>query len=51
MMLHVSEVSAQEQMPGLVTTWALEFLGKCAEEYDKRPELAQLLRAKAAVTK
>jgi|JI6StandDraft_1071083.scaffolds.fasta_scaffold10141_8 hypothetical protein len=51
MMLHVSQVSAQEALPGIVTAWAVEFLGKCAEEYDKRPELAQLLRAKAAVTK
>ena len=51
MMLHVSQVSAHEQMPGLVATWALEFLRGCTEAYDKRPELAQLLRDKAAVTK
>ena len=51
MMLHVSQVSAQEAMPGIVTAWALELLGKFAEEYDKRPELAELLRSKAGVTK
>lgn len=51
MMLQVSQLSANEQMPGLVTTWALEFLGQIAAEYDKRPELAQLLRSKAGHAK